>query len=491
MNPTTPTAPGKASGPATPASPVSRDDLEARRRLEAALLARRRPPAPAPPTPPAPAGPAGPAAASGETRFRASLAQEGMWESLRGGFGSTPPLLLGALRLRGPLDVPALDAAWQDVVDRHDQLRGTLHRTGDRLDLVIAPALRLPVTVTALDHADYDRFTREQVDRPVDLAEGPLARLHLLRLADDDHLAFLLMHHIIGDGRSVEVLVRDLSACYLARTTGTPAALPGLPVRYGDHAAQHRARMTGPRGAEVARYWRERLDGAEPAVLPTDRRPESEPGSPLGGFLEKELPADVFDALRELARRARTTFHTLGLVAFQTLLARESGQRDISVRVPVSYRDGTEVRDLIADFSNDVVARTDLSGNPAFGELIAQVHERSARDFAHHDLPAHLLEDHLPVPGLLDRLFHVQFTAERDLEAPVRFAGLTLEQEMPADPYVSRPLSLRLRHDDRHARVLVTYALDRFSPERIARLADTYTELIREMAAHPEHPALG
>ncbi|WP_333774922.1 condensation domain-containing protein [Streptomyces sp. IBSBF 3136] len=484
MNPTTPTAPGKASGPATPASPVSRDDLEARRRLEAALLARRRPPAPA-------SAPAAPAAATGETRFRASLAQEGMWDALRGGFGSTPPLLLGALRLRGPLDVPALDAAWQDVVARHDQLRATLHRTGDRLDLVIAPALRLPVTVTALDHADYDRFTREQVDRPVDLADGPLARLHLLRLADDDHLAFLLMHHIIGDGRSVEVLVRDLSACYLARTTGTPADLPGLPVRYGDHAARHRARMTGPRGAEVARYWRERLDGAEPAVLPTDRRPQSEPGPPLGGFLEQELPADVFDALRELARRARTTFHTLGLVAFQTLLARESGQRDISVRVPVSYRDGTDVRDLIADFSNDVVVRTDLSGNPAFGDLIAQVHERSARDFAHHDLPAHLLEPHLPVPGLLDRLFHVQFTAERDLEAPVRFAGLTLEQEMPADPYVSRPLSLRLRHDDRRARVLVAYALDRFSPERIARLAGTYTELIREMAAHPEHPALG
>ncbi|MEU3788178.1 condensation domain-containing protein [Streptomyces fructofermentans] len=426
----------------------------------------------------------------GATRFRASLAQEGMWRSLRGGPGSTPPLLTGGLRLRGPLGTGALEDAWNDVVARHDNLRSTLRQEDGRLNQVVAGSLRLPVPVTGLAIEDFGRFTRQEVDRPLDLAEGPLAGLRLLRLGADDHIAFLLVHHIIGDGRTLEVLVRDLSAFYLARTTGTTVPLPRLPVRYGEFAAAHRARTEGPRGAEVGDYWLRRLAGAEPAELPTDRAPSGRPAA-LGGFLDVPMPADVLRRLTEFARARRTTLHTVGLAAFQALLARESGQRDISVRVPVSYRDGTELQDLVADFSNDVVVRTDLSANPAFGELVDRVHHDTALDFAHHDLPPHLLEPRMDTPGLLDRLFHVQFTAEREFDVAVTVGELRAEPIMPPDPYVSRPLSLRLRHGDGSARCLAAFALDRFSEERVARFVADYHDLVGELTGHPDRRVLG
>lgn len=463
----------------------SKTDLDARRRLEESLLRTRRPRRADPPAPAA-----GGHAGATEVRFRASVAQEGMWQSLRGGPGSTPALIAGGLRLSGPLDTAALEAAWNDVVARHDNLRSTLRMEDGHLMQVIAPSLRLTVPVIELAPGGLGHFTRQEVDQPFDLGAGPLARLRLLRTAPDEHIAFLIMHHIIGDGRALEVLVRDLGACYLARADGTEPALPPLPLRYGDFAAAHRARVERGRAAEVTAYWVTRLRGAVPAELPTDLRPPAEP-TPYGTLLDVPVPQEVFGRLVRLARGARTTLYTLGLVAFQVTLARASGQRDICVRAPVSYRDGTDVQDLVADFSNDVVARADLSGNPTFGELIGKVAEESNRDFMHHDVPAHLLEPHLGDPGLLDRLFHVQFTAENEIEVAAELGALRAERVTPPMPYVSRPLSLRLRHDESSAHSIAIYSTDVFSESRVVRLVEDFHAVLAEMTLHGEHRVLG
>ncbi|MET8419255.1 condensation domain-containing protein [Streptomyces sp. NPDC005134] len=464
----------------------SKTDLAARRRLEEVLLRTRRarradPHAPA----------AGRQTAAGaELRFRASVAQEGMWQSLQGGPGSTPALIAGGLRLSGPLDTAALEEAWNDVVARHDNLRSAFRQEDGHLVQVIAPSLRLTVPVVELAPDGLGQFTRQEVDEPFDLGAGPLARLRLLRTAPDDHIAFLIIHHIIGDGRALEVLVRDLGAGYLARTTGTDPGLPPLPLRYGDFAAAHRALVEGPRAAEVTAYWAARLKGAVPAELPTDLRPPAEP-TPYGALLDLPVPPEVFGPLVRLARSARTTVFTLGLAAFQVTLARASGQRDICVRAPVTYRDSTEVQDLVADFSNDVVVRTDLSGGLTFAELVEKVAEETNRDFKHHDVPAHLLEPHIGEPGLLDRLFHVQFTAENDIEVAGELGPLSVEPVIPPMPYVSRPLSLRLRHDESTARSLAIYSTDVFSENRVRRLVEEFHAVLGEMALHPDRRVLG
>ncbi|WP_405469113.1 condensation domain-containing protein [Streptomyces canus] len=464
---------------------LSKTDLAARRRLEESLLRARRSRRTESPAPAADrqAGPT-------ELRFRASVAQEGMWHSLRGGPGSTPALIAGGLRLTGPLDTAALEEAWNDVVARHDNLRSVLRMEDGCLTQVIAPSVRLTVPVVELAPGGLGHFTHQEVDQSFDLAVGPLARLRLLRVAPDEHIAFLIMHHIIGDGRSVEVMVRDLGACYLARTTKTEPALPPLPLRYGDFAAAHRSLVEGPRGAEVNAYWVARLQGAAPVELPTDLTPPAEP-TPYGALRELAVPPEVFERLTQLARRARTTIYTLGLAAFQVTLARASGQRDICVRAPISYRDGTEVQDLVADFSNDVVVRTDLSANPTFDELIAKVGAETNRDFMYHDVPAHLLEPHLGDPGLLDRLFHVQFTAENEFNVAAALGALRVERVIPPMPYVSRPLSLRLRHDENSARSLAIYSTDVFSENRVVQLVEDFHAVLTEMTLHGDRHVLG
>ncbi|MEU3554828.1 condensation domain-containing protein [Streptomyces fragilis] len=483
---------------------LSQTDFETRRRVEEALLRTRRAVAPGGGRPPA-AGPAPGAADSGdrtgsdstntsatstETRFRASVAQEGMWQSLRGGPGSTPPLIAGGLRLSGRLDTAALEEAWNDVVARHDNLRSSLRLEDGQLTQVVASSLRVSVPVLDLPPGGLEQFTREEVDLSFDLSAGPPARLRLLRTAPDEHIAFLMLHHIIADGRALEVLVRDLGACYLARAAGVRPELPPPPLRHGDFAAAHRALVEGPRAAEVTAYWSRRLRGARPAELPTDLPAPAEP-TPYGALLDVPVPQEVFRGLTAMARRARTTVYTLGLAAFQVTLARASGQRDICVRAPVSYRDSTEVQDLVADFSNDVVVRTDLSGNPTFTELVATVAEESNRDLMHHDVPAHLLEPHLDEPGLLDRLFHVQFTAENDIAVADRLGELAVERVMPPMPYVARPLSLRLRHDGDGARSLAIYSTDVFSPGRVLRFVEDYHAVLDEMTRHGGHRVLG
>ncbi|WP_326786395.1 condensation domain-containing protein [Streptomyces sp. NBC_00151] len=462
---------------------LSKTDLDARWRLEESLLRTR------PGRDGRPAATERPPGGT-ELRFRASVAQEGMWQSLRGGPGSTPALIAGGLRLSGPLDTAALEEAWNDVAARHDNLRSSLRMEDGRLRQVIAPSVRLSVPVVDLAPGGLERFTRQEVDLSFDLSAGPLARLRLLKTAPDEHIAFLIMHHIIGDGRALEVLVRDLGACYLARAAGGQPVLPPLPLRYGDFAESHRALVEGVRAAEVSAYWVERLRGAVPAELPTDLRPPTEP-TPYGALLDVPVPQEVFRRLDKLARSARTTVYTLGLAAFQVTLSRASGQRDICVRAPISYRDGADVQDLVADFSNDVVVRTDLSGNPTFTELIAKVAEETNRDFMHHDVPAHLLEPHLDEPGLLDRLFHVQFTAENDIAVAAELGELSVERVIPPMPYISRPLSLRLRYDESGARSLAIYSTDVFSQGRVVRFVEEFHAVLAEMAVHGERRVFG
>ncbi|MFD1547414.1 condensation domain-containing protein [Nonomuraea guangzhouensis] len=452
-------------------------DFEERARLEARLLSRAsaRRPARIPAL----------ERTGGVQRFPASPSQEGMYAEVL----AEPELasiILGGIRLRGHLDVAALERALTALVARHETLRTVFEAGQAGLSQVVLPPGPGRIPVQDVELADFPALTWAEVDTPVDLERGPLFRLRLLRLAEDDHIAMLLIHHIIGDARALEVFVRDLVIGYLAARSGGEAGLPPLPVQYADFATWYRRHLAGPRGDQLLGYWTERLAGAEPARIPTDLTPTEH--SISGHTAYFPIPPELLAKVTETARTHRVTLFMLGCAAFMVQLARYSGQRDISVRAPISYRDRLEVEDLIADFSNDIVFRQDLSADPTFTQLLAQVREAATSDFAHHDLPPHLLADELGDPGLLARLFHVQFTTESEPDVDLPTGDLAVELMPPPWQYAFRPLAVRIRTRGRQAVLVMTYRTALFSPERIADLAADYLDLLAELIAGQDLP---
>ncbi|WP_326779333.1 condensation domain-containing protein [Streptomyces sp. NBC_01445] len=456
-----------------------KDDFAERARLEARLLARRRGGA-ALPLLDRPAG--------AEWHFAASLGQEGMWPSLA--TTARQPLIVGGLRVSGPLDTGALREAWQALAERHETLRSA-YRTVDGALTQVVPVRARPVMEVALaDPAAAASVADDELARPFDFGRGPLARLRVLRRASGEHLVVVCLHHLVGDARALEVVTTELTALYAGAVTGSPVQLPELPAQYADFAAWHRARVEGEHGGRTVAYWLDRLAGAEPAALPCDR--SQDPSDIAGHTRSFPLPPELFARLREVAARHRTTFYVVGLAAFQILLARWSGERDICVRAPVSYRDRSDVHGLVGDFSNDVVVRADLSGHVTLAEAVEQVRASTADDFAHHDIPPHVVASRMADPTLLERLFHVQFTAERehDLGAARQLGPIRAEPFSPTAETVARPLSVRLRHDDHGGRVIVAYRSGLFSDERARALQRDYFALFEEIAAHPGRPAV-
>lgn len=447
--------------------------------MEAALLSRLRRPAPLRPLP-----------RTGEVLVvPASPAQAGMWEKARDE-SRADPIILAGVRLRGHLDVAVLRRALAAVTVRHESLRTVFRLQGDDLVQVVLRAIDADIPVVPISIEDYFEVVIAEVDRSIDLERGPLFRCRLLELSDDDHILLLILHHIIGDARALDVFARDLTTCYLAQLNGTDAELPSLPIQYADFAAWYTQRLAGPRRQELIDYWVRRLAGVVPPRLPMDLEPGALP-SARGDTQRLPFPAGLSSAVAELARRHRATPHMVGCAAFLVLLARWSGQRDIAVRMDISYRDRREVADLIADFSNDIVFRVDLSDDPAFAELVDRVRHTAASDFAYKELPPHLLEPELDEPGLLNRLFDVQFSTESDPPFELPPCDLRAEPMPPPWRYTFRPLALRIRPTAAGADCIAIYHTGALSPGRVTDMILDYLDVLAELTAQPARPVLG
>jgi non-ribosomal peptide synthetase component F/NRPS condensation-like uncharacterized protein len=412
----------------------------------------------------------------GELRFRASPVQEGVWARLTPDL--PPPLVLIGIRVRGTLDVERLKQVFVAVAARHETLRSTYREADGKLLQVISPEARIPVAVRDADPDEYAEIVRAEIDREFDLENEVPVRVVVVRFAEDDHAVVVVLHHLIGDGRSIEILARDTWAYYLGRG----AELPQLPVQFADFAQWHHALLAGPRADEQISYWVDQLAGATPTTIPSDLTPSDASWSPAT-MLETPIPPHTFHDIVQVAADHRVTLYLVGLTALSALFARWTGDREICLRAPVFYRDDSQVQDLIADFSNDVVIRLDLSGEPTFDDLLRQVEEVTASGFAHRELPPHLLEPHLPDPDLVSRLSRIQFTTERETTLMPTIEGLVISPYVPPFPYSYRPLRIRLRHGGDRPRCLWIYQQDLFSRERIERLAADYVDILAEMAA--------
>jgi amino acid adenylation domain-containing protein len=323
-----------------------------------------------------------------------SFAQERLWFIDRMEPGSATYNISLARRFGGTLDVAVLERALGEIVRRHEVLRTVFAEVDGAPMQVIVPfdGFTLPIDdLSGLPDADRQvevkRRAMEQARLPFDLTAGPLFRAVLLRLGEQGHLLLLSMHHIVSDEWSSGVFFRELSALYDAFREGRESPLPELPVQYADYALWQREQLKGETLDRQLSYWRERLGGApELLELPTDRpRP---PVQTFRGTYERiELPGELLEELRALARSEGTTLHVVLLAAFQVLLSKYNGSEDIVVGTPIAGRTRDEVAELIGFFVNTLVLRTDLGGDPSFREVLGRVREVTLGAYEHQELP--------------------------------------------------------------------------------------------------------
>src|SRR5690606_19153335 len=291
----------------------------------------------------------------------------------------TPYNISGAVRLRGALDARALEQSFGEVVRRHESLRTTFHEIDGRPVQRIQPPAPFALPLTDLSglpseqrEAEVRRRAAEEARRPFDLEQGPLFRAELLRLADDEHVLVLGMHHIVSDGWSFGVLTRELGALYAAFASGEPSPLAELPVQYADFAAWQRDWLQGSVLQRQLDYWVRQLDGLATLQLPTDR-PRPPVQTYNGDLVALTLPTELARALGRRSRQESASLFMTLLAAFKVLLGRYAAQEDIVVGSPIAGRNRAEIEGLIGFFLNSLVLRTDLSGEPSFRELLARV----------------------------------------------------------------------------------------------------------------------
>jgi amino acid adenylation domain-containing protein len=399
-----------------------------------------------------------------------------------------------ALRLTGALDVAALERSLAEIVRRHEALRTTFAVADGQPVQVINPARSVPLPVTELCHlpegqrqAEARRRTTEEARRAFDLEQGPLLRTTLLRLDDEEHLLLVLLHHIVADGWSLGVLVRELGALYPSCCAGRPSPLPPPPIQYADYAVWQRQWLQGAVLERQLAYWREQLRGLPSLDLPADR-PRPAVLSFRGAAQSFDLPSELLAALQALCRRERVTLFMTLLAAFQALLGRYAGQDDVAVGTPVANRNRAELEGLIGFFVNTLVLRADLSGKPTFRALLGRVREAALGAYAHQDLPFERL-----VAGLRPQrdpgrnpLFQVMFALHNVPLTRLQLPGLTVSRLDTEEATSSFDLSVTLRETGEGLAGWCEYSTDLFDDATIRRLLGHYRRLLEGLVANPD-----
>ncbi|AXE88333.1 Gramicidin S synthase 2 [Streptomyces sp. Go-475] len=425
-----------------------------------------------------------------------SFAQQRLWYLDQLTPGSDFYTMCDAYRVRGPLDLDALQRALRKLVERHETLRTAfVERDGVPYQVVSppdAPVARRAAQVVRIEPAERTEegvrdLVAAQARIPFRLADGALMRVAVAGPADDEHVLVVTMHHIVSDGWSVEVLVDELGRLYRECVTGTPAELPRLDIQYADFAVWQRAWMTGPVQQEQLAYWKRALDGA-PAVLrlPADH-PRPTVQSHRGETVEFPLPAPLVTRLEALGREQGVTLFMTLFGAFQVLLARYSGQDDVVVGVPAANRTRAETEPLVGFFVNTLPVRVRCPSELSFRELLDRVREAALGAFAHQDLPFETLVETLAPERDLSHNPLVQVTFQL-LDAPdeklvlhgtdcvsLGFGGVTSRFDLSLDVISGRD----------GKRCVLTYCPDLFDRPRMDVLVRHYLTLLGAAADDP------
>jgi amino acid adenylation domain-containing protein len=396
------------------------------------------------------------------------------------------------LQIDGPLDVEKLQRAIDRIVDRHEILRTNIVTTHDSAAQIVSPALSIPVRMTDLSMLQDEPATsqraaivNEERNHFFDLANGPLMRVRLLKFSDQQHELLFTLHHIICDGWSMNVLLRELTQLYLKNLD--TSVLPQLSIQYADFAVWQRRWIEDETIERQLKYWQEQLADAPSALeLPTDyERPPVRTYE--AGCVSAKLPDELTESLKAFSRKQNVTLFTTLLAAFQTLLFRYSGQDDVVVGTPVAGRTMLESENLIGAFVNTVALRADLSGSPAFQDVLARVRQTMIDAFSHQELPFARVVEALNPERRANRspIFQVMFSFQNVPAPELAHNGTKFTTMQVANDVAKFDLTLEVAESANGLAISFEYAKDLFAPGTVNRMLGHFLNVLTGVVDDP------
>lgn len=402
-----------------------------------------------------------------------------------------------AVELKGPLNLAALQKSVDEIVRRHEILRTTFHETGGIPFQAVEASLSVPVRRLDLQHisqgeqpASLFRIARNEIYSPFDLSHAPLLRTLLVQLDAEEHALFITTHHIISDGWSMAIFIREMRSLYRSFCRGETASLPEMKIQYADFAMWQRDWLRGEVLEEQLSYWKTQLKPPVPELkLPVDfARPAYRTYE--GALHSAVFSSDILSAIEQFSRDQGCTPFMVMLAAFQFLLHRYSGQEDIIVGADIANRNRTETEDLIGFFVNMLVLRTDLSGDPTIKELLHRVRRTAMDAYSHQDVPFERIVADLQPERSLNRnpLFQVLIVLQN---MPSEGVGIEELQVTTLDlPHrlAKFDLTLTLEETDGSLLVSMEYSTELFKEETIVRMVRHYENLLRRITCNADVP---
>ena len=400
-----------------------------------------------------------------------------------------------ALRMKGPLNVEALEHALNKIIERHEVLRTTYQEVDGHPMQFVSPSARVNLNIIDLSkmplterEAEANRILVEEGKRKFDFVHDLMLRTMLMRMDEDEHILLLVSHHIASDGQSKAVLFRELKTFYLAACAGKTAELPPLPIQYSDFAIWQREWMSGDVLNQHLKFWKDTLAGAPLLLeLPTDNpRPAAQSFEGARQFLR--CPDGMLENFKALCRKEGATMFMTMLAAFGTLLWRWSGQEDMLIGTPVSGRSRTELEPLIGYFSNSVVLRMNMGGDPTFRELLKQTKEVALAAYSHQHLPFEkLVTDIQPQRDLsYSPMYQVMFSVGEHKDLGLELPGMEITPIIIDRGVAKFDMTLgmtELKHD---LMCNIEYCSALFEPSTMERLANHFQNLLQGIVENPD-----
>ncbi|GAA6614733.1 amino acid adenylation domain-containing protein [Scytonema sp. NUACC26] len=424
-----------------------------------------------------------------------SFAQQRLWFLDQLQPGSSFYNLSRSVLLQGSLNVAALLQSLNEIVRRHEVLRTTITSVDEQPMQVIAPTLSVKMPVVDLQglpkntrEVETQRLAKQQARRCFNLTKGPLLCTTLLQLGSQEYMLLFTIHHIVADGWSAGIILREITALYESFCAGIPSPLPQLPIQYADFAIWQRQWLQKKVLASQMDYWKQQLGSNLPVLeLPTDR-----PRPPVQTFVGKkqffELSPTLTEALKTLSQQEGATLFMTLLATFKTLLYRYTGQEDILVGSPIANRNHNEIEGLIGFFVNTLVLRTNLSGNPRFRELLKRVQEVTLDAYTHQDLPFEQLVEELQPNRNLSHtpLFQVMFVLQNAPMEVLTLPGLSLSLMKVESETTRFDLTLSLTETEQGLMGVLEYNTDLFNVSTITRMVGHFQTLLKAIVTNPE-----
>jgi hypothetical protein len=356
-----------------------------------------------------------------------------------------------------------------------------------------AAAVPLPLTDLSASPAEgregeVRHIVNEEARRPFDLSAGPLLRSRLLKLAEQEHVLILVLHHIVSDGWSAGVLVREATTLYEAFSAGRPSPLGELAIQYADYAVWQRQRLTGELLDSQLSYWKKQLAGAPPVLELAIGKPRPAVLTRRGAIERFRLTPEVSERLKELSRGEGVTLFMTLLAGFQLLLSHYSERTDVVVGAPIAGRERGETEGLIGFFINALVLRTDLSGDPSFRELLGRVREVTLGAYAHQEVPFDLIVEELQPERSLSHspLFQVAFAMQNTPGKPPELPQLSIRPVVSQHETSQYELIMSVSETAEGIAGSVQYSTDLFDDAAIVPLIEDFKTVVDVIAAEPE-----